>query len=53
MTSPEGEAKFWITPNVSLAKNFGFSEKQIAELKKIVEEHESDIKNAWSKHFES
>lgn len=34
VTSPDGEAKFWITPEVSLAKNYGFSENQITELKK-------------------
>lgn len=50
-TSPDGEAKFWITPQVRLAKNFGFSEKQIAELKKVVEEHKNDIENAWKEHF--
>ncbi|HEW79270.1 MAG TPA: DUF4160 domain-containing protein [Phycisphaerales bacterium] len=53
VSSPEGEAKFWITPQVRLAKNFGFSQNQITELKKVVEEHKNDIKNAWSKHFRS
>lgn len=53
VSSPEGEAKFWITPEVSLAKNFGFSRNQIAELKKVVEEHTDDIKNAWREHFGS
>jgi hypothetical protein len=51
VTSPEGEAKFWITPNVALVENFGFSQKQITELTKIIEEHKNDIKNAWEKHF--
>ena len=53
VTSPEGEAKFWITPEISLAKNFGFSQNQITEIKKVVEEHENDIKNAWTEHFGS
>lgn len=53
VTSPEGEAKFWITPQVSLAKNFGFSQRQITELKKVIEEHKDDIENAWREHFGS
>ncbi len=53
VTSGEGEAKFWVTPQVRLARNFGLSQKQIAELKKVVEEHKNDIKNAWTEHFGS
>ena len=51
VTSPDGEAKFWVTPGVSLAKNYGFSENQITELKKLIEEHKNDITNAWREHF--
>ena len=51
VTSSEGEAKFWIAPEVRLAKNYGFSQRQIAELKKVVEEHKNDIENAWREHF--
>lgn len=51
VTSPKGEAKFWVIPEVSLAKNYGFSQSQITELKKVVEEHKNDIANAWREHF--
>lgn len=47
----DGEAKFWLTPNVSLAKNFGLSNKQIVELIDIIEERKDEISNAWEKHF--
>jgi len=53
VTSPEGEAKFWITPEISLAKSFGLSQKQISELKKVIEERKNDIENAWEEHFGS
>jgi hypothetical protein len=46
VASPEGEAKFWITPKVSLVRNYGFSQNQITELKKVIEEHKDDIKSA-------
>jgi hypothetical protein len=51
VASPDGEAKFWITPRVSLVKNVGFSEKQIAELKKVIEARQNEIEIAWQKHF--
>ena len=51
VTSPEGEAKFWMAPEIALAKNFGFSQSQTKELKAVIEEHEDDIKNAWREHF--
>jgi hypothetical protein len=49
--SPDGEAKFWLTPEIALARNFGFSNKQISELRKVIEEHKNEIKDTWKKHF--
>ncbi len=51
VTCPDGEAKFWITPEVSLARNFGLSENRITELQKVVEEHKDEIQGAWAEHF--
>jgi hypothetical protein len=51
VASPDGEAKFWIMPKVSLVKSVGFSEKQIAELKKVIEARQNEIEIAWKKHF--
>lgn len=51
--SPDGEAKFWIEPVVALADYKGFSNRQITELKKVVEKHAQEIEKAWKKHFSS
>ncbi len=51
--SPDGEAKFWIEPIVALASYSGFSDRQIKELAKVVEEHAKEIEKAWKKHFQS
>ncbi|MCK4849915.1 MAG: DUF4160 domain-containing protein [Phycisphaerae bacterium] len=48
-----GEAKFWLSPTVRLAQNCKLSKKQIAEVKKIIQERQDDIKGAWKKHFRS
>jgi len=53
VNSPDGEAKFWISPKVQLVKKFGFSEKQINEMEKVIEEHKNEIENAWKEHFRS
>ena len=47
----DGEAKFWIEPQVSVAKNYRLSISQIAELTTIVEDHKDEITDAWEKHF--
>ena len=49
----EGEAKFWLEPEISVAKNYGLSKAQIAELTQVVEDRKDDITNAWREHFRS
>lgn len=53
VNSPDGEAKFWIVPEIVLAKNYGFSQSQVKELKSVIEEHKDDIESAWREHFTS
>ena len=47
----DGEAKFWVEPEVNLARNHGLSRGQIAELTKVVEDRKDEIADAWNKHF--
>ena len=53
VSSAEGEAKFWLEPIIALANNYRFSAKQLKEIQKIIEEQNSEITNAWKKHFKS
>lgn len=48
---PDGEAKFWLTPHVSLANHTGLSAKQLREAQSVVEIHIEEVRNAWSYHF--
>jgi hypothetical protein len=50
---PDGEAKFWLTPHVSLANYTGLSARQQREAQAIVEAHLEEITNAWNQHFGS
>jgi len=47
----DGEAKFWLEPDVDLAKNHGLSAEQLTEIKRMVEDRRSEIIDAWRKHF--
>lgn len=53
VTCPEGEAKFWIEPIVSLAAYTGLSKVQLEKLQRLVSEHKNEILKAWKKHFKS
>jgi hypothetical protein len=42
--------KFWLQP-VALARNFGFSPKDLRKIQKLVTEHQATILEAWHGHF--
>lgn len=48
---PDGEAKFWLTPQVALATSTGLSTRQLREAQLVVEAHLEEICNAWNSHF--
>jgi Domain of unknown function (DUF4160) len=50
---PDGEAKFWLTPDVALADHTGLSTKQLREAQAIVETYTKEIQHAWNYHFNS
>lgn len=49
--SPDGEAKFWLEPEISLAYNHGFRNNQLKELEKIIKEKQDECRVAWKKFF--
>ena len=50
---PDGEAKFWLTPDVHLAVNIGLSPTQIRQAQAVVGAHLKEIEDAWQRHFGS
>ena len=48
---PDGEAKFWVEPDVALACSAGLTKKQLGLIRKIVEDHRDEIAKAWHDHF--
>lgn len=53
VVSDDGEAKFWLKPELELAKNYRYSRHQLKEIEAIIKEHYNDLINAWYKHFKS
>lgn len=48
---PDGEAKFWLTPEVQLATSVGLNQKLIREAQSVIETHIGEITDAWQRHF--
>ena len=50
---PDGEAKFWLTPQVALATHTGLSASRLREAQSVVEVHIEEVRHAWNHHFGS
>jgi len=51
VVSSWGEAKFWLEPEIALARNHHYSRRQLREIEIIIEEHCDEITSAWQQHF--
>jgi len=47
----DGEAKFWLEPQIELAKNYRLSPAQLREVQDMIEEHADEFRTAWQRHF--
>jgi hypothetical protein len=46
-----GEAKFWLEPDIAVARNHGLSPTRLTAALRLVQEHEDEIRAAWQTHF--
>lgn len=49
--SGDGEAKFWLEPEVRLAKNYRYPQAQLRQIESIVEARLDELAAAWKRHF--
>ena len=49
--SQDGEAKYWLEPDIELAKNHHLSKIQLRQIEAIVEAHKDELVAAWKKYF--
>ncbi|MFO1364484.1 MAG: DUF4160 domain-containing protein [Burkholderiales bacterium] len=48
-----GEVKFWLEPQIELARNYGLSDPEVNRALRLIREKEDDIRRAWNEHFGS
>ncbi|MBW2012005.1 MAG: DUF4160 domain-containing protein [Deltaproteobacteria bacterium] len=48
-----GETKFWLEPEIELARNYRLSRLQLKQIEEIIEEHYNEFTGAWQTHFSS
>ena len=51
--SGNGEAKFWLEPQLELAKNYRLDHSELSAIEQIIEAHFSELRSAWHAHFSS
>ncbi len=51
VSAHNGEAKFWLEPEITLAVNHGLSPREVRELQGVVEEQRNEIVQYWNDHF--
>jgi len=49
---PDGEAKFWLLPDLRLANHIGLTVRQLRDAQTVVEAHLEEIRHAWHQHFD-
>ena len=49
--SSDGEAKFWLYPEVRVARSAGYSRRQLLGLAQLVGQRRDQIERAWNEHF--
>lgn len=49
--SADGEAKFWLEPEIELARNYQLSEQDLSRVLQLVVDHEQEIRDACQRHF--
>ena len=51
ISCPDGEEKFWLLPEIELARNYKLSKVQLKAIEKLIEDHYDDFRNAWNIYF--
>ncbi|MCO6442340.1 MAG: DUF4160 domain-containing protein [Nitrococcus mobilis] len=46
-----GEAKYWLEPEIDLARNYGLSDKDLSVVRRLIEEHQHEIRRVWQEHY--
>ncbi|MCP9926035.1 DUF4160 domain-containing protein [Synechococcus lacustris C3-12m-Tous] len=51
VSHPDGEAKFWLTPSIELARNIGLSATKRGQAERLIQTRQQEIIDAWNDRF--
>lgn len=51
VSSPDGEAKIWLDPEVSLEWQNGIRPRDLRTAMRVAKEHRDDFTEAWTRYF--
>lgn len=51
VVSRDGEAKFWLEPELQLANTYRYNRQQLKEIESLIEERYHELVSAWQQHF--
>lgn len=51
VSSPDGEVKIWLEPNVEIARVVHMSSADVREVLATVAHRREEIEDAWNRHF--
>lgn len=51
VVSGDGEARFWLEPDIELANNYHYSRNQLKEIESLIEVHRDELISAWQQRF--
>jgi Domain of unknown function (DUF4160) len=51
VTSGDGDAKFWLVPQVELASSHSLNKRELGTIEEIISQHYDELINAWDEHF--
>lgn len=51
IVSGDGEAKFWLEPEIALTRNYYYNRRQLKEIESIMEVHYDELISTWKQHF--
>ena len=51
VTGVDGEARFWLEPEIELSKNYRLSRVRVKQIESILEARYDELRLAWERHF--
>jgi len=53
VSSPDGEMKIWLEPEISIAKVINLNSHEVADILETIRNRQEEINAEWTKHFEN